>query len=281
MLFSRVNGKYQMKKESKLLIFYLILVGTICIVNYLIRIAVHPVQANDPIYYISGSCVVVVFLFGYVLYSWKSNLSEFLKRVCISIPFALIFSVLAKTLGHDIYASLLAGMFISILLLLKTPNWKKHFVAILIPSSVFIILAKFYFTPRLESPEASFATTGLILFGIMLILSFLLLYSFKLLEQDKPPDLKAIMIRSVKFGVAISMFFVVYLVFEDVGDRLELSFPVHLFLNMLLTILFFVICYIFDLFLIERKKRSKRSEIQDELNEFYLKERAKIKSTDK
>ena len=84
-----------------------------------------PEWGHHPIERLSGMYIAVLFYLGYVLYLWKFKLSEFLKRLSISIPFAMMFSVFVKLLGYDIYWSTLAGMFCSIMLLLKTTNWKK------------------------------------------------------------------------------------------------------------------------------------------------------------
>lgn len=238
-----------------------------------------PEWGNNPIEQLSGMYIAIIFSWGFELYSWKSDLSEFLRRVYISIPFAIMFSVLVKVLGYDFYQSLLAGMFISILLLLKTPDWKKHFVAILIASCVFVIVAKFFFMPWDGLQVISFAKQGVIFFGFILTQSFFLLYLAEVFKQAKTPDLKPVIMRSVKFSLFISIFFALYLTSNHIGNRLELNLPVQLFINTVIAILFLLIGYRFDLLLVERKKwpkkRSRISELHNELNEFYFKEREK------
>ncbi len=263
-------------KKTKLIVYSLLLLVTIFVFEAIAK-RLDSEWGNNPIERLSGMYIAIVFFLGYELYSWKSNLSEFLKRVFISIPFAILFSILAKVLGYDIYQSLLAGMFISILLLLKAPNWKKHFAAILIASCAFIISAKFYFAPLDESQEISFPKQGLIFWGFMLTLSFFLLYISKVLNTFKP-DLKAILIRSVKFSITVSLFFAAFLILNDFSDKQGISLSIQILANSLLSICFLVICYIFDLSLIERKKKKNRiSELRNELNDFYLEKRAKIK----
>ena len=271
-----------MKKESKLLIFYLSLVGTIFIVNYFIRIAIHPTKVDDPIYYISGSCVAVVFLFGYLLYSWKSDMHTFLKRFLFSIPFALCLLIFIHVMGYGNSRTMIAGLFVSLLLLFKTPDWKRHYAAILIPFFIFIILLKFVVLPLLylsKSTEGSPLRVAVAFTSVTPILSFSMLYISKLLYKSAI-EWRAILIRSIKFSIAVSVFFTMYLILTNVGNQVSLSLPVQLLLNTLLSISFLVIGYKFDLLLVERKKTTKknrRSELHTELHEFYLNEREKLK----
>ena len=174
-------------------------------------------------------------------------------------------------------------MFFSIMLLLKTSNWRKHIVVILIASCVSGIFLPLLFRPPNSWDELqvnSFAIEGFQFLGLVLIHSFLLLYLAKIVKEERIPDLKAIFIRSLKFSVALSLFFYVSLVL-NFHDRLSLPFPIQLLVNTLLTILFIVIAYKFDLLLIERKKwpkkRNRIDELRSELNEFYLSEREKLK----
>ena len=271
-----------MKKKTIFIAYSLLLFVTIAVFETVAK-RLDPGWGNNPIEQLSGMYIGVIFYLGYVLYSWKSNLSEFLKRFSISIPFAMMFSVFIKVLGYDIYLSTLAGMFFSIMLLLKTSNWRKHIVVILIASCVSGIFLPLLFRPPNSWDELqvnSFAIEGFQFLGLVLIHSFLLLYLAKIVKEERIPDLKAIFIRSLKFSVALSLFFYVSLVL-NFHDRLSLPFPIQLLVNTLLSILFIVIAYKFDLLLIERKKwpkkRNKIDELRSELNEFYLSEREKLK----
>jgi hypothetical protein len=197
----------------------------------------------------------MLFLLGYLLYSWKSNFSEFLKRIRIAIPFGLAFLILIKVLGFE-NRVMVAGLFICLLLLLKTSNWKTHFWAVLIPASIFIILTKFLLIPILDpgNPhEIGYLGEFLCYISIMPVVSFFLLYMSKV-EESETPDIKAILVRSVKFGIAICILLEAT---TFIGIRREISLPTGLIANSLLSILFLVFCYKYDLFLIERKKDSK------------------------
>ncbi len=271
-----------MKKESKLLIFYLSLVGTIYAVNYLIRIAIQPAKVDDPIYHISGVCVAIVFLFGYLLYSWKSDMHTFLKRILISIPFALILLVFIQVMGYGKQMTMLSVFLISLFLLFKTSDWKRHYAAILIPMFVFIILLKFVVLPLVDitkSTEGSVLRIAIAITSVAPILSFSSLYISKLVYTSTI-DFKAIIIRSIKFSVVVSVFITMYFILNNIGNRVSLSLPIQLLLNTLLAASFLALCYKYDLLLIERKKTPKKrriSELQNELNEFYLNEREKLK----
>lgn len=267
-------------KKALIYVYALFLLGTIFIFETIAK-SLYPEWGGNPAERSSGMVIAIVFFLGYELYSWKSNLSEFLKRFLISIPFAMMFSVFAKMLGCDIYQSLLAGTFISILLFMKSPNWKKHFAVILTASCVFIVSAKLYFAPLDELQKFSFAKQALIFLGFMLTLSFFLLYLPKLLEQKKSPDLKEIVVRSVKFSITVSLFYALYLVCQYMGKRLEFNLPTQIFLNTIIAVIFLLIGYKFDLLLVERKKctkkRNRSDQLQNKLNEIYLEERAKAK----
>jgi len=244
-----------MKKKTIFIVYSLLLFVTIIVFETLAK-RLDSEWGNNPIEKLSGMYIAVIFYLGYALYLWQFNLSAFLKRFSISIPFAMAFSIFIKVLGYDIYLSTLAGMFCSILLLLKTTNWKKHFVVILVASCVYSLFETLFFSYSGELKIISFATEGFILLGLVLPFSFLLLYLPKIVKEERIPDLKAIFIRSLKFSVALSLFFFVYLVLDE---RLSLPFSAQLLVNTLLSILFLVIVYKFDLLLIERKKMSEKN----------------------
>ncbi|MBL7214305.1 MAG: hypothetical protein ISS71_01365, partial [Phycisphaerae bacterium] len=164
-----------MTKKTTFIVYSLLLFVTIIVFETVAR-RLDPKWGNAPIERLSGMYIAVIFYLGYVLYLWKFNLPEFLKRFFISIPFAMMFSVFVKLLGHDIYLSTLAGMFCSIMLLLKTINWKKHFVVILVASCVYSLVETLFFSYSGELKIISFATEGFILLGLVLPFSFLLLY---------------------------------------------------------------------------------------------------------
>ena len=176
--------------------------------------------------------------------------------------------------------SITAGWIICVLLLFKTSSWKRHFCAILIPASIFIILFRFLLIPSydLEGPaEVPFLRAVVLIVSFTPISSFFLLYVSKLVHTETP-DLRAILIRTVKFSIAVILFFAAFLILRDFGYKQGISRPVRLLFISLLAICFLVICYIFDCSLIERKKKGNRiSELRNELNDFYLEERAKIK----
>ena len=128
-----------MKKDSKLVAWYLFLLGVIYIVNYFIKTFIRPSEPNASIYYKSGAFVVICSLLGYILYAWKCDFPELLKRFARAIPFALLFSVLVQTLEIARFWAVALGIMLCLVLLFKTPNWRQHFFAILIPAYLFII----------------------------------------------------------------------------------------------------------------------------------------------
>ncbi|MHC5061515.1 MAG: hypothetical protein ACYTFK_10590 [Planctomycetota bacterium] len=266
-------------KESRAIAFYLIIFVTIFILNYIISIIYPTAKANNPIAQAIHASVIV-FLLGYVLYSWKSNMSGFLKRIRATIPFALMFLIFIRIMGYGSFGSTTAGLIVCISLLLKTLNWKRHFAVILIPASISIILFKFFMVPLVDldcsREEAMLRTTFHVAYFVS-IFNFFSLYISKLVHAETP-DLRAILIRTIKLSITVGLFFAAFLILNDVGDKKRISLPIQMAVNFLLPICFLVICYIFDISPVERKKKKNRiSELRSELNDFYLEERAKIK----
>jgi hypothetical protein len=287
-----MDGSVAMKKNAQLL-YFIALYFSIFTANICTKM-LFPQWAKGSNGSIPGAVVITLFLLSYALYSWKRDLSGFLKRFYISVPFSLVFMLFGLTLclieplpaasGKPMI--FFAGAAVCILLLFRTPNWKQHFLAILGPAFLFMMLSKFFLMPFVELRGTSLATSlmeikaALSWAGSMAILSFFLLYLSKLSDQDKAPDLKAILIRSLKFSIALVFLMVILLWMNRLGNKQELSFPFQFLLHTLLAISFFAICYKFDFLLIEQKKnpkKNRRHELQKELEELYLEERAKIK----
>ena len=62
------------------------------------------------------------------------------------------------------------------------------------------------------------------------------------------------------------------------GEERGISFPIQTLVSILLPLLFLWVCYRFDLFPNGRKKKKNRiDELHDELEDFYLEEKAKLK----
>lgn len=269
-------------KDVKSLLFYYSMVLTIYAVYYIIRIIYPASRHNDLIYHLAGICVITFFLFGYLFYSWKSNIAEFLKRIRLAAPFALMFLVLIAIVGHGNIRNISSGLLICILLLLKTPNWKQHFSVILIPASIIVILARFLLIPLMDFDNSSEGVLLRVAFSFACFISifnFYSLYISKVIEDDIP-DLKAILVKSIKFSITLSLFLAAVLALLVIGDKQGISLPMQILANSLLAISFLVISYKFDLSLIERKKSKKEnriSELHDELNDFYQEELKRTK----
>ena len=268
-------------KDAKSLLFYFSIVLTIYVVNYIISI-IHPsAKGNDPIFWWSGQCVIALFLLGYVRFSWKSNMAELLKRVRFAIPLALIVSIFTIIMRFDSFIGMTAGLFTFILLLFKTSNCKQHFSVIMTLALASVIMLKFLqilFPADGGQMTYPLLRSTLLLACCLPILNFLSLYMSKLLKAETPA-LRPILVRTVKFSIVVSLFFAIFLILSDIGDERGISLPIQILVSSLLSIFFLVICYIFDLSLIERKKKPKNiiNELHEELEDFYLEEKAKIK----
>lgn len=239
-------------KETKKVIFYLAVIGSVIIVTAIIDIVMSVVNLS---------------LLGYVIYCWKSDMSELRKRIPLSIVFASVFVLFTIALVDKIPVAITLGVTLCLLLLLKAPNWKSHFAATLIPAAVFIIGMEFYHKLLFgddKATEGFLLSTILWAVGYMLPFSFYLLY-FSKLKYLKPIDFKAIVIRSVKFSLFMAAFLGLYVgLLQDKFDS-----PMWLAVCFLLTPLFFALGYLFDLLLIERKKRPQKvNELEEFLREY-------------
>lgn len=222
-----------MKQESKVLTFFLSLAGAIYFTNFLVRLIIHPAKANDPIYYETGLCIAILFLLGYFIYSWKYDLYGFLKRIILSIPFTTGLLMFIIIMGYGNRTSIIAGIWISVLLLFKTSSWKSHYAAILVPIFILFFLSKFVLSSLLDPhnpKEDNLLRVVAAMACYIPLLNFYLLYLSKLV-YNSPIKWNMILSRSIKFGFAVVLSFVLYVILNDLGDRFSISLPIQLLLN--------------------------------------------------
>ena len=110
------------KRSTEWLVFVLFW----AIVFAIERTILSDVRYGDPIEIWVMGCVTVIFSLGLMLYLWRPDLSGFLKRVLIAIPFALLFAVFMIMLTGTLATSVFA-LPVYLFLLYKTPSWKQHF----------------------------------------------------------------------------------------------------------------------------------------------------------
>jgi len=230
------------------------------------------VRYDDPVHFGVRICVMVTFCLGYMLYLWRADLSGFLKRVLIAVPFALIFAIFLIIVTGDL-ALLFSGLSIYLFLLYKTPSWKQHFSVTLILASILVLALKFsYAILNPLIPQEMWLYRNLFpMVSIVFVVFFGGSYLQKV-KEGKTVDLRVILIRMLKFITAFSLYTAAWLTLQQFGERYRISLSINLTVSGVFTIAFLAIIYLFDLMPIERKK-SKLDELKSQLNDVYLKER--------
>ena len=95
----------------------------------------HMIQLGDPLaFYILCSFVVV-----YLLYIWKDKL-RLVKRCVLAAPFVPLFAIVFRIAGFETVVSIHFGIFIFFLLLMRTDNWKRHFLITLTTAAILTFL---------------------------------------------------------------------------------------------------------------------------------------------
>jgi hypothetical protein len=243
------------------------------------RTILSDVRHGDPIRIWVMICVTVTFWLGYMLYLWRPDISGFLKRVLIAIPFALLFAVFMIILTRTLAISV-SALSVYLFLTYKTPSWKQHFSVTLILASILAVALKFSYAilNPLIPQEMSIYRNFFYMVSIVFVVFFYGVYLRKV-KDGETVDLRVILIRMLKFITAFSLYTAAWLTLEQFSERDRISLPVNLMVSGVLTIAFLAIIYLFDLMPIERKKKkSKLDELQSQLNDVYLKEREKSSS---
>lgn len=270
------------KKESTEWLWFFSVYATVWITEYILR-SVYHFRGDDPIYRRVAMCVVAIFILGYMFYLWRADLAGFLKRVLIAVPFALTFAIFMIMVTRTL-VSILFGLPMYGLLLFKTPSWKQHFSVTLVLASILVVALKFSYSMLnpLIPQEMWLYQNFFPMVSIVFIGFFYGLYLRKV-GDGETIDLHAIFIRILKFVAVFSFYTAAWLTLQQFDERYRISLSTNLIASGVLTIVFLVICYLFDLFPIERKKKTKKKskldELQSQLNDVYLKEREKSKSS--
>jgi len=265
-----------MKRSTEWLVFLLFW----AIVFAIERTILSDVRYGDPIRIWVMVCVTVIFWLGYMLYWWRADLSGFLKRVLIAIPFALLFAVFLIILTGTLAISFFA-ISVYFFLTYKTPSWKQHFSVTLILASILAVALKFSYAilNPLIPQEMSIYRNFFYMVSIVFVVFFYGIYLRKV-KDGETVDLRVILIRMLKFITVFSLYTAAWLTLQQFGERYGISLSINSIVSCVLTIVFLGICYLFDILPIERKKKkSKLDELQSQLNDVYLKEREKSKSS--
>ncbi len=264
-----------MKRATEWLVFVLFW----AIVFAIERTILSDVRYGDPIEIWVMGCVTVIFSLGLMLYLWRPDLSGFLKRVLIAIPFALLFAVFMIMLTGTLATSVFA-LPVYLFLLYKTPSWKQHLSVTLILASILAVALKFSYAilNPLIPQEMSIYRNFFYMVSIVFVVFSYGVYLRKV-KDGETVDLRVILIRMLKFITAFSLYTAAWLTLQQFDERYRISLSTNSIISGVLTIVFLGICYLFDILPIERKKKkSKLDELQNQLSNFYLEEREKSSS---
>ena len=266
------------KKESTEWLWFFSVYATVWITEYILR-SVYHFRGDDPIYRRVAMCVVAIFILGYMFYLWRADLAGFLKRVLIAVPFALTFAIFMIMVTRTL-VSILFGLPMYGLLLFKTPSWKQHFSVTLILASILAVALKFSYA-MLNPPipqETSIYRNFFHMASIVFAAFFYGIY-LRRVRECKTVDLRGVLIRTLKSGIAFSLYTVAWLTLQQFDESYQISLPTNLTISSVLLIVFLAIVYYFDLMPIERKKKTKKKskldELKSQLNDFYIEERKK------
>lgn len=265
-----------MKRSTEWLVFLLFW----AIIFTIERTILSDVRYGDPIRIWVIICVTVSFWLGLMLYLWRADLSGFLKRVLIAIPFAILFAIFLIMLTGTFAISVFA-LSVYLFLLYKTPSWKQHFSVTLILASILALALKFSYAilNPLIPQEMSIYRNFFYIVSIVFVVFFYGVY-LRRVKDGKNVDLRVILIRMLKFITAFSVYIVSWLTLQKFGECYRFSISVDWIISGALTIVFLAIVYYFDLMPTERtkKKKTKKTkldELQSQLNIVYMKEREK------
>jgi hypothetical protein len=265
-----------MKKSTEWLVFLLFYAIVFAIEHTILS----DVRYGNPIRIWVMVCVTVTFWLGYMFYLWRPDLAGFLKRVLIAIPFALIFAIFVIIVTRTLAISV-SALSVYLFLLYKTTSWKQHFSVTLILASILVVALKFSFAV-LDSPitkEMSIYGYFFYMASILFVGAFYGIYLQKV-KDCETIDLRPVLVRTLKSAGAFCLYFAVWLTFQVFSMRYRISLSINLIVSGVLTIVFLTTIYLLDLFPIERKKKkSKLNELQSQLNNVYLKEYEKLKSS--
>lgn len=261
--------------ESMQWLCFLAIYGILFAVDYILGSVFH-LRYKDLAYHLTFVCIMIAASFGYLLYLWRTDLPGFLKRIFIAVPFALLYAAFVIIITKALVGSVFA-LTVYFFLLYKTPSWKQHF-SITLACAFTLSLALKFSSEIITSPDKYGVSFYWEVIPIAIIIFIVYFYGSYLrkVQNGGTICLRPIFIRIFKFTCAFCIYFATWLALQRFCKYHQVSLPVNLVVSSVLTIAFLVICYLFDLMLIERKKKkSKLGELQNQLNNFYLKENEK------
>lgn len=217
------------------------------------------IQAGDPLAF----WISYLFIIVYLLYTWK-NKFELVKRCILAAPFAPLSSIVFKVVGFETHFSILVGIGIFLFMVIKIDDWKRHFVITLlaaVPFAFLLVLLRWRDSNEyLEISEYKVY----VIFG--LTLPFIVFYAayLSIIDLQKTVVLRPLAVRSLKFTVALILFFSLFVMSEKFCRHYQLGLAISLMISILISLCFVGVCYVFKIGLSESPGSQKDNKIGDE-----------------
>jgi len=198
------------------------------------------IQLGDPISF-GTACL---FFILYLLWVWKNNKVEFIKRCILAAPFAPLLAIAFRTVGFDMVVSIYAGIAVFLLLIMKAANWKQHFLIILTTVLVLTILLTY-----IRHSNFNEHMTYVILVIFCIALPFVVLYAAYLYPKDlqKTMELRPIAFKLVKFAGACFLALVLFIISHVICRYYQISFAISFMISVLIALGFLGLCKLFDI----------------------------------
>ena len=190
----------------------------------------------------------------YSIWSWKDK-RELFKRYVLALPFSLLTVVLLSLTVLDLSSSSGMGVLMFILLTIGKENSKQYFVVRLVTGAILISLLAILITlikntmgmPLNESPKSmkiytAFVVTGLVIAALVFYETYCTLSS----RSEKVSKWRPVIVRSVMFAGAISLFFAVFIISDNLCERFNIGFWISFAISVLIALGFLGVCKLFN-----------------------------------
>ncbi|MCJ7691945.1 MAG: hypothetical protein MUO22_00825 [Sedimentisphaerales bacterium] len=209
------------------------------------------IQMDDPISFGIGFSFFIILL----LWSWRKEKAGFIKQCILAVPFGPLFFIVSRIIGFDIVLSIYAGIFIFLLLVIKTANWKQHFFITLITAGILTA-----FVAYLKHNEQNLYK-GYTIFA--LAFPFVIFYAAYLgaLGSQKTIQLRHLAVTSLMLSGALLLVVTLFLISYFSFRSHRFGFWITFMISVLLSLCLLGFCYHFKIGLSGGSVSNENSEI--------------------
>ena len=183
--------------------------------------------------------IVFVFAFVGIVWLWRKNKTEFVKRIILAFPFALIPPVILKCFGWGTTFSFHIGMFTFLALVVKSDNWKQHFSISLIMALLFVFFV--IFLREVEQVGALSRYWVYLVFAFALFPFLFYIVYLGSAVSNKEINLYSILKYSLKLSAVISAFALAFFLSLELSMYFNLSLIISLVISISISIIFLVV----------------------------------------